>query len=47
MQETLKTLYLGIGGEYYFADDAWKYLQEKTEIDLLSILERIASEREY
>lgn len=44
IQQTLETLYLGIGGEYYYGDYAWEHLKDMTEIDLLSILEEIAQE---
>lgn len=46
IQETLETLYMGIGGEYYYGDSAWNYIKELTGIDLLEILERIADSRE-
>lgn len=46
VQETLETLYHGVGGKYYYADQAWKYIEEYTGIDLLSILEAIADTRE-
>ncbi len=46
IQETLETLYLGIGGKYYYGDSAWKYIKEYTGIDLLEILEKIADSRE-
>lgn len=45
IQDTLKTLYLGIGGEYYCGDEAWDYLKKISDIDLLEILEKIADER--
>jgi hypothetical protein len=45
IQETLKTLYKGINGEYYYGDTAWGYVKEKTRIDLKQILENIAYER--
>lgn len=45
IQETLKTLYLGIGGEYYYGDTAWNYVKEFTGIDLIGILEKIADSR--
>jgi len=44
IQETLKTLYHGLGGEYYFGDLAWKYLKDFTGVDLKSVLEKIAKE---
>ena len=46
IQETLETLYNGIGGKYYYGDTAWKYIKDFTGIDLLEILEAIASSRE-
>jgi hypothetical protein len=45
IQETLKTLYQGIGGEYYHGEAAWDYVRNRTEIDLKAILEQIADER--
>lgn len=42
IQSTLQTLYAGVGGEFYSGEAAWRYLQNKTEIDLKSILIRIA-----
>lgn len=44
IQATLKTLYDGIGGEYYSQEDAWEYVKAKTEIDLQTILIEIAEE---
>ena len=45
IQETLETLYKGIGGKYYYGDAAWQYIKEFTGIDLLEILEKIADSR--
>ena len=45
IQETLKTVYAGVGGEYYFGEGAWKIIQDKTKVDLLSILEKIANNK--
>lgn len=45
IQETLKTLYLGIGGKYYYGDTAWDYIKDFTGIDLMEILEKIAETR--
>lgn len=45
VQETLKTLYIGLGGEYYYSDTAWDYIKTTTGIDLLKILRKIADER--
>ena len=42
IQETLKTLYLGVGGQYYCGDEAWAYMQKFTGIDLMEILKKIA-----
>lgn len=44
IQQTLETLYKGIGGEYHYGDDAWTYVSTRTGIDLKEILERIAEE---
>lgn len=46
IQETLETLYNGIGGKYYYGDSAWEYINSYTEIDLFGILKRIAASRE-
>ena len=46
IQETLETLYNGIGGKYYYGDTAWKYIKDFTGIDLLEILGIIAMSRE-
>ncbi|MEQ6122297.1 ApaLI family restriction endonuclease [Reichenbachiella sp. MALMAid0571] len=45
IQETLKTLYSGVDGEYHGGDEAWNYLQEYSGVDLKSILTEIANER--
>ena len=45
IQETLRTVYVGVDGEYYFGDGAWKFVKEETGIDLLKILEDIAKEK--
>ncbi|MDY6895532.1 MAG: ApaLI family restriction endonuclease [Thermotogota bacterium] len=45
IQETLKTLYTGVSGEYYSGDEAWDYLKSYTGIDLKKILEEIADKR--
>lgn len=45
IQETLKTIYAGVGGEYYFGKGAWEIIKRKTGVDLLGILEKIAATR--
>ena len=45
IQRTLETLYEGVGGEYYFGDEAWNHLLIKTDVDLRKILMDIASKR--
>jgi hypothetical protein len=45
IQETLKTLYTGVGGEYYSGGEAWEYLKKYTGVDLKNILEEIADKR--
>ncbi len=45
IQQTLKTLYTGVEGEYYAGDDAWNFLLKYSGVDLKSILTEIANER--
>lgn len=45
IQQTLQDLYKGLGGDYYFGDAAWKYVHERTDVNLLGILKGIADER--
>lgn len=45
IQETLKTVYAGVGGDYYFGDGAWKIIKKQTGVDLLAILEKIADKK--
>lgn len=45
IQETLKTLYLGVGGEYYGGDEAWEYIKHYSGLDLKIILTQIANEK--
>ncbi len=45
IQETLKTLYTGVQGEYYGGNEAWEYLEKYTGVDLKAILTEIANER--
>ena len=44
IQDTLKTVYDGLGGEYYSGDSAWNYVRTKTGVDLKAILTKIADE---
>lgn len=44
IQQTLATLYDGIGGHYYFGDKAWEYVKVRTKFDLKAELESIAQE---
>jgi len=46
IQETLKTIYSGVGGEYYSGDDAWDYLLKVSGYDLKQILSEIAERRD-
>ena len=45
IQQTLETLYSGIGGEHYYGDAAWEYLRNYTSVDLKGILEAIAERK--
>jgi hypothetical protein len=45
IQQTLKTLYTGIAGEYYGGEEAWEYLKSYSGVDLKAILTEIANER--
>ena len=44
IQEALKAIYQGVGGEYYAGDEAWDYILSHTGIDLKQILIDIAEE---
>lgn len=43
IQDTLRTLYAGVNGEYYSGEEAWNYIKQRTDIDLKQILENIAN----
>jgi len=45
IQDTLKTLYLGVKGEYYSSKDSWNYMKKHTSVDLKAILEKIAKSK--
>lgn len=42
IQETLKTLYQAVSGEYHAGDAAWEYVKDSAEINLKQILTQIA-----
>lgn len=46
IQNTLKTIYAGVQGEYYAGDEAWDYLKSISGYDLKSILVTIAEKRD-
>lgn len=46
IQETLKTIYAGVNGEYYSGEKAWDYLTQVSGYDLKTILMKIVDERE-
>ncbi|UJF24458.1 ApaLI family restriction endonuclease [Suttonella sp. R2A3] len=46
IQETLKTIYAGVDGEYYAGDEAWDYLKAVSGYDLKAILVEIANKRD-
>ena len=45
IQETLKTIYTGVNGEYYFGKNAWDFVKNVTDVDLLSVLKDIANKK--
>lgn len=46
VQESLKSIYKGLDGEYYAGDEAWRYIQQVSGYDLKAILMDIADERD-
>ena len=46
IQDTLRTLYAGVGGEYYAGDEAWEFIENYTGVDLKNILTIIANEKQ-
>ena len=44
IQQTLETLYSGVNGEYHSGHGAWEYVKNRTDVDLLSILKKLAKE---
>ena len=47
IQNALETLYKGAGGEYHSGDNGWKYVENRTGIDLKGILQQIGEESGY
>ncbi|MCT4552216.1 MAG: ApaLI family restriction endonuclease [Alphaproteobacteria bacterium] len=45
IQDTIKTIYTGLGGKYYFGDDAWEFIKNETGIDLKNMLIDIAQSK--
>lgn len=45
IQQTLETVYSGIGGAYYFGEKAWHHLKQVTGVDLHAMLSKIAADR--
>ncbi|MBW7874740.1 MAG: ApaLI family restriction endonuclease [Candidatus Cloacimonetes bacterium] len=45
IQKTLQTIYKGFDGEYHFGDAAWDFVRERTDINLLAILQQLAEEK--
>ena len=43
IQETLKTIYKGVNGEYHFGENAWSFVKNVTGVNLLKILTNIAN----
>lgn len=44
IQQTLETLYHGVQGEYYYGEQAWQFVERRTGVDLLRILQTLAQE---
>lgn len=45
IQQALETLYRGLGGAYYYGDQAWEFVRTETGTDLRQILTELAEER--
>src|SRR5690625_1412879 len=45
IQDTLKTLYAGIEGEYYVGNEAWNFIKDYSGYDLKAILTKIANKK--
>jgi hypothetical protein len=46
IQQTLATIYTGVGGAYYYGENAWAHLKSATGVDLHEILLAIVKERQ-
>jgi hypothetical protein len=46
IQRVLADMYKALNGEYYQGHDAWEYIHQKCQINLLSILENISEKRD-
>ena len=44
IQQTLETLYRGVGGSYYYGDAAWEFVRQKSGINLLDLIKGIAKQ---
>jgi hypothetical protein len=44
IQKALETIYKGHGGQYYSGAAAWRYVKNRTGVDLKKILEELAAE---
>jgi hypothetical protein len=44
IQKTLETLYRGVSGQYYYGETAWRFVRDRTGVDLLAILTKLAKE---
>ncbi|MDH4224079.1 MAG: ApaLI family restriction endonuclease, partial [Deltaproteobacteria bacterium] len=45
IQNTLQSIYKSVSGEYHYAEGAWRYVKDRTKVDLLGILQELADER--
>ena len=43
IQQAMETLYRGLDGQYHYGDSAWEYMSNRTGVDLLGILEKLAN----
>lgn len=45
IQQVLEDLYKSLGGQYYYGDSAWQFINDYTGVDLLGVIRRIAEEK--